>query len=242
LNSQEDAATASKLEASGAYSSGVKYQTFPRCAECHYKQFNFWRKTKHAQALEPLIDKQQTKNKECLTCHTLGLGDSQGFSNVNVLAEYISLKAPAKDSSKEGDAEKSPVAASGEDAKPQPMAIEDLSFFLKAMADKKSGHDSVKLIHSDPDGKSLPMQEAMHSLVKAWTPVQCENCHKPGKDHPLSDGYSKKVETDTCLQCHTAERAPDWYSSQGKPKMDLILEKRKLVSCPAGDTSDSEDP
>src|SRR5262249_49529813 len=53
----------------------AKYQTFARCAECHLKQFDFWRKTAHANALSPLMDKDQFLNKECLTCHTVGLGD-----------------------------------------------------------------------------------------------------------------------------------------------------------------------
>ncbi|MBU6375484.1 MAG: hypothetical protein KGQ59_05770, partial [Bdellovibrionales bacterium] len=32
-----------------------KFQTFAKCADCHFKQFDFWRKTPHAKAYEVLV-------------------------------------------------------------------------------------------------------------------------------------------------------------------------------------------
>ncbi|HTL12276.1 MAG TPA: hypothetical protein VL588_07300, partial [Bdellovibrionota bacterium] len=45
---------------------GPRFQTFPKCAECHLTQFDFWRKTFHADALEPLMKSSQIRNKDCL--------------------------------------------------------------------------------------------------------------------------------------------------------------------------------
>ena len=51
----------------------------------------------------------------------------------------------------------------------------------------------------------------------------------------MAGTYSKTVENHTCLSCHTPERAPEWYSKDGKPDLEKIQAKRALVSCPAGD-------
>ena len=91
-----------------------------------------------------------------------------------------------------------------------------------------------KKMNSEKFAASLPT--AKHSsfvkVSKAFINVQCENCHGPAGNHPFSGRYNKAVSTDTCLQCHTQERAPKWYKD-GKPDSDLIKEKLKSVTCPA---------
>ena len=65
-----------------------KFQTFNKCSECHFKQFDFWRKTPHAKAYEVLVKAGQHQNLECLGCHTVGLNDPQGFSQLHQLVEW----------------------------------------------------------------------------------------------------------------------------------------------------------
>src|SRR5262249_44885609 len=65
----------------------AKYHTWPKCAECHLKQFDFWRKTPHASALLPLIAANQAKNKACIGCHSVGFLDKDGFEDVNAMVE-----------------------------------------------------------------------------------------------------------------------------------------------------------
>ena len=48
----------------------VEVQTVVRCGECHVRQFEFWRKTKHAQALTSLINENQLANSTCQNCHS----------------------------------------------------------------------------------------------------------------------------------------------------------------------------
>ena len=188
-----------------------KFQTFPHCAECHLKQFDFWRKTNHALAFHALVGKQQSKNQECLSCHTVGLWDPQGFKDVTRLAE-----------AKTGSGDKTDV-----------VSTDDLDSFLKSMHDVKTLNDEVKI--RQVDSKAVSLRNSLNRMAKSWTPVQCENCHQPGLNHPFSSGYTKKVENTTCLKCHTPEQAPEWYRKSGEPDLEKITQKRAMVTCPAGE-------
>lgn len=200
----------------------TRFHTLPKCAQCHLPQFDFWRKTRHAQALEPLLDKQQARNKECLGCHTLGLGHPSGYSNVNALAE-----------TRQG--------ALDEDSGPrvQTLTAEELAFVLRGFRDASSLDSKVKL--KQGDAEKMPLKHAISVMDHSWAPVQCENCHQPGRDHPFSGRYTKTVAKDACLKCHTFVRAPEWYNPNGEPKWDLIDAKRKMITCPAGDITEMND-
>ena len=71
------------------------YQTLTSCVGCHETQFDFWRKTKHADALLVLKKEKQHHNKDCLRCHTLGLGQAGGWSRLNQIAQWEDSKKPA---------------------------------------------------------------------------------------------------------------------------------------------------
>jgi len=201
----------SELSAAGLRdSAGKKYQTFPRCAECHWKQFDFWRKTSHANALAPLLKKQQLRNKACLGCHSVGLADPQGYSELDQIA---TLREP--------------------DSTEKPYSIEDLASWLSSVHGASSLKTEVKFTREDP--APSPIRRSISRLGTAFAPVQCENCHGPGENHPFSDGYKKAVAQTTCLKCHTAEMAPKWYGLSGLPNEPVIAGKLKSISCPAGE-------
>jgi hypothetical protein len=226
LNAKEDM----KLTRVDGPAGAEKFHTFPRCAECHLFQFDFWRKTPHANALEPLIKAGQARNKECLTCHTVGFGDRQGFSDVNALAERRMLPAPSP--SPAGNAVVEEYAPSPTDPRPEPVAAEDLAAYLKQVHSAKSLKDEVRLVRADPEPADI--RRSLGQLGRSWAPVQCENCHQPGRDHPFSGAYAKAVSNDACLKCHTAERAPQWYTKTGQPDWEKIAQKRVSITCPAG--------
>ena len=235
LNSQDDAKIA-KITQETAVSTGTKFHTFPKCAECHLKQFDFWRKTNHALALNALIEKQQFKNKECLGCHTVGLGDPLGFMSVNGLAEYKKIPGHAIASDGSNSAEDAPLPI--DEPVLEKLSSEELATYLKAIHEAKTLRDTVRITQLGPE---MSVRRSVSSIQNSWTPVQCENCHMPGKDHPFSGTYSKKVEKTVCLNCHTAERAPEWYTKSGQPDWQKIEAKRALVTCPAGDLGDAEE-
>lgn len=52
----------------------IKYVGIKKCKMCHKKQYDSWKKTKHAKALASLSEKGDDKNTDCLGCHTTGYG------------------------------------------------------------------------------------------------------------------------------------------------------------------------
>lgn len=206
LNTREEAEESARLVSSS--SNSTKFHTFPRCAECHLKQFEFWRKTPHARALEPLIAAKQAQNKDCLSCHTVGLGDPKGYEFVTRLAE-----------TRQGDE----ITA---------MPVDELHAYLKSVTEADSLDTPVRL---RPKEQPQPLRQSLNGLARSFAPVQCENCHQPGRDHPFSGTYSKQVDTtQTCLKCHTPERAPEWYKGN-EPDWKTIEAKRAKMTCPAGE-------
>ncbi len=83
--------------------------------------------------------------------------------------------------------------------------------------------------------KSLPNMDmqALAKVSKAYINVQCETCHKAGGDHPMGGAtlLTKAIDSSTCVQCHTPDRAPGWYKA-GKLDAELVATKLKSVSCP----------
>ncbi len=197
----------------------ASYQTFPQCAQCHLKQFDFWRKTPHFHALSALVQKNQESNKECLQCHTLGLGEVRGFSAIEQLGEF-----------------KNPEGVPESQAKRLTGA--EWASFLDRVARAKSVDDSIDVPFSV--SRSVPVRQAMQSLKRVWALPQCESCHQAGGEHPFSGAYSKVVQSTACLKCHTQERAPSWYKG-GQPDSELIQTKLKAMTCPAGELSESVD-
>jgi hypothetical protein len=49
------------------------------CRLCHEDIYKKWRDSKHAHALETLATKGQSRNPECLRCHTVGFGEQTGY-------------------------------------------------------------------------------------------------------------------------------------------------------------------
>lgn len=232
INSKEEAklVQASIPSAAGG---GPKFHTFPRCAECHLKQFDFWRKTPHANALEPLLKASQARNKACLGCHTVGLGDPEGFANVAAIAEVRPAPSPSRKATDAPEAEAPPPDPQAE-VSPQPVGPEEFGELLREMRKAESLEDkiSLKLAAADP----VPLRIAISRITRAWTPVQCENCHSPGREHPFgSGGYSRTVAREACLKCHRQDRAPEWFLKSGEPDWEKIAAKRASVTCPPGE-------
>lgn len=109
-------------------------------------------------------------------------------------------------------------------------------------AQTSGGWTNVKKLVLNPSGqgieaesfaKSLPTAkiETITKVSKAFINVQCETCHGPGNQHPFSEAKMAAPSAETCLQCHTPERAPKWHKN-GKPDMALIKAKIEELTCP----------
>lgn len=68
-----------------------------RCASCHTKEIAKWSFSKHARAWETMIIEEQTKNPECITCHTTGFGQKGGFGepSTNNIRKYKAVQCEA---------------------------------------------------------------------------------------------------------------------------------------------------
>jgi len=58
------------------------------CRTCHPKEYELWKKTKHARAYQSLINKNQQFDLECIGCHTTGYDREGGFSNPGRLEKF----------------------------------------------------------------------------------------------------------------------------------------------------------
>jgi Cytochrome c554 and c-prime len=61
---------------------GAKFVGAATCKECHPKTFDFWAKTKHADAFTSLVNDPKPNSAfdaECVTCHTTGFEYNTGY-------------------------------------------------------------------------------------------------------------------------------------------------------------------
>ena len=61
------------------------------CKTCHIDIWKSWKETKHAHAYHTLEVAGHETDPECLTCHTVGFGDSTGFISVEKTPHHIDV-------------------------------------------------------------------------------------------------------------------------------------------------------
>lgn len=152
LNKKADDALFSVVEAANVLPPSTAYQTFVKCAECHDAQYKFYRKTAHAGAYKTLAAKKQNHNKDCLQCHTLGMGEPSGWTRV----ERLVL-----------DARGNPVDPKAFAAKLPSMNSTDLTRYRKA-------YINVQCEHCHGPGGDHPFGS---NSLKAVATTRCLQCH-----------------------------------------------------------------
>ena len=60
----------------------AKFVGTKKCRSCHLKEYNTWRKTGHAKTYAHL-EGPETKDPDCLKCHTTGYGKPGGFVDID---------------------------------------------------------------------------------------------------------------------------------------------------------------
>ena len=56
-----------------------KFYGVNKCAECHRESYKIWKTTRHAKALQTLVNEGQEYNPACLKCHVTGFERDNGF-------------------------------------------------------------------------------------------------------------------------------------------------------------------
>ncbi len=59
----------------------AKYTGDNECAACHTAEYGSSKKTRHAAAFKPLLEKKAENNAGCLACHTTGAGLPGGYAD-----------------------------------------------------------------------------------------------------------------------------------------------------------------
>lgn len=76
------AATLARAEATVQTTTETGYAGVGSCGSCHADRLVQWVYDPHANALDALITRKESKNPECIACHTTGFGRPGGFSGV----------------------------------------------------------------------------------------------------------------------------------------------------------------
>ena len=109
--------------------------------------------------LHPLVEAKQDKNLECLSCHTVGLGDPKGFSRVDHLAQ---MKVESK--------QDEPFFASNE----------EFALYLGDVREGKSLDTKVKLFK-----KTIPIRDSLSLLNRPGLQFSAKTATLRGLTTPL---------------------------------------------------------
>jgi hypothetical protein len=151
-----------------------KFQTFGKCAECHAAQFDFWRKTPHARAYEVLVKAGAHTNKECLACHSVGLADPEGYSELGQLAQWTQTQPSGSN----------PVAS--------PSPTPDLAAWLADLRDARSVEKALEIsrgakkVHATVQCENCHLPVRDHPFGLESNPAKvakntCLGCHTPAR-------------------------------------------------------------
>lgn len=161
------------------------------CKNCHEPQYEFWAKTKHASAYLVLFAKNEHFNPECISCHSLGFMEREGYPNI---AEPLVLAEPSK--------KKEPFV--------ETLMKTVFAADKKGPLDSRTQKDRYKKLHARYD-KEVRALEKAGKLQKLFIGVQCEHCHGNRHGHPDPNVATvKKVSESSCRSCHTPPNAPEF--------------------------------
>ena len=73
----------------------TRYAGATRCGECHKSAYEAWQKTAHAKAIDSLATTNQTKDHDCLPCHTTGYLQPYGFRDVDLTPDRVNVQCEA---------------------------------------------------------------------------------------------------------------------------------------------------
>ena len=174
--------------------------------DCHDSQGTFWQKTAHSLAYKTLVSNDSEHNLECLKCHSVGLGEKNGFNNVSDM--IISSNKPV-----EGDYWKEVFSKKGPN-----KAIRDWS-------DKERFEYSEHWYNVD----------LKRNVSHNYANVQCLNCHSYDPSH-LDGEEAKKESFDTlknkCLTCHNPDQSNHWYTKTKTLNQKVFMNAWEQVKCP----------
>lgn len=193
------------------------HNTATSCIQCHNDQGKFWQQTSHANAYITLVNAQAQHNTNCITCHSLGFNDPQGFKTSHEIIRF---------DSEQKDLEKIRQSYWAHAFKNFPKKS------IRKMTNKQRFEISSKWMKLDNE-----FNDHNSKVSYNFANVQCLNCHKQNGDHPfgnkrtLSKEQRKEEIVSRCLTCHTKDQSTEWYNGPLIKKEQLEIHYKK-ISCP----------
>ena len=183
--------------------------TAASCIDCHSQPGDKWLQTPHALAYATLINVKEENNLSCVKCHSVGLGNPQGFQNIKDMVAF------------DDNSNKNKYFA----------AVKELISSIKSVR-QLSPHKTQKLAQQWID------LEKKHGVSHNFSNVQCLNCHSKDINHPFETTDEEKTDSKTslkqmknnCLSCHDRDQSPQWYKAD-TPDWKVIDQKTKAISC-----------
>lgn len=123
------------------------------CAACHTSEYEQWKETRHAHALQTLVEKGMQYDSRCLKCHTVGFGQDNGFYNVRESMPMANVQC------------ESCHGPAAEHA--------NLQFYLRAREGRAEGTEEFL------EKKRRALEVMPSKVVRAQT---CVKCHTPEND------------------------------------------------------------
>ena len=184
----------------------TRIPTATTCMDCHDTQGTFWQKTAHSLAYKTLVKNDSENNLDCLKCHSVFLGEKNGFNNV---ADMVISSNKPVDSSywKEVFSKKGPDES-----------IRDWS-------------DNQRLEYSEHWYNVDLKLNVSHNYAN----VQCLNCHSYDPGHLDGEEAKKESFQDIknkCLSCHNSDQSEHWYSDGKSLNEKAFLAGWDKVKCP----------
>ncbi len=67
------------------------YQGSKSCQSCHGEIYSKWMKSEHSRAYASLVKSKRQSNPDCIRCHVLGMGSSDGFQGMAITPALIDV-------------------------------------------------------------------------------------------------------------------------------------------------------
>lgn len=113
------------------------------CASCHPAAYQLWKSTTHSQAWDTLVQAGRDYDYACVSCHSAGFGEDQGFCKVTEAADRVNVGCEACHGPGSKHADRS-----------EPQQIE-----------RDRGVDACKSCHHPPHTKAFHGQERLARIL-----------------------------------------------------------------------------
>lgn len=187
------------------------------CAGCHAEIATNWRNTAHGGAYQSLVDAGQAGNTRCLGCHTVGMGQTDGFVDVATTPNLIDVQCESCHGPG-GEHAGAPSAANivrlipsstcgGCHTGTHHQQYDEWQQSKKSTSLPDAHGDSCVPCHTAEgyvyaDNAPTAPHEDARAGEPATTDLECWTCHNPHEVVAGTEHQTRKDTAELCADCH----------------------------------------